>query len=136
MKGKETIHNFIIYLFVLISLIAAAGYGYDEEFQFFSSAHNNTNDCLNAPAFLVNNDLHTFQVRKSNTTVLRFRMINDKHNEAVLKNGFLFLSILTVLSVFFHLIQRIIVFYCHLYVRDRVVVIRFIHNKDGRKRLA
>ncbi len=136
MKKKEMFHNFIVYLFVLVSFIVAVGYGFGEECQFFSSVYSESESSVNAPTFLVNEGLHTVHVRKCNTNVLRFRVMNDTRSEVALRSGFVFLSILAILSVFFRFIHRIIIYYRRLYVLDRYVVVWFIHNKDGRKRLA
>lgn len=133
---KKIFEKCIIYLFVITSLISASGYAFGEECRVFSSVCCESASSVSAPVISTNEGLHTFHVRKCNTIMLRFRALNDTCSEVALRSGFLFLSVLAILSVLFRFIQMIIEYYQCLYVPERFVVVRFIHNKDGRKRSA
>lgn len=136
MKNKDMYRNFIIYVFLFVLLITGAGYGLGEEGQVFSSYATEQKSSISIPTFSANCDLHTFQVKERNSVALRYRGLKSNSGETTVRGGFVFLCILTILSVFFRLIQEWFVYYNRLYIRDHFAVIHFMQDMDGRKRFS
>ena len=136
MKNKEMCRNFIIYVFLFVLLITGVGYGLGEEGQVFSSYATEQKSSISIPTFSANSDLNTFQVKERNSVALRYRGLKSHSGETTVRGGFVFLCILTILSVFFRLIQERFIYYNRLYIRDRFAVIHFMQDMDGRKRFS
>lgn len=136
MKNLKNSNNFIIYLLLVVFLITGAGYGLGEECQVFSAYHNVNSSEITAPTFSANDEIHTFQVRERNSVTLRYNSMKSNRGEVTLRGCLLFLCVLALLSVFFRLLQEIFFRFERLYVRERLCIIGFIHDTDGRKRIS
>lgn len=136
MKGREQYKNFIICLFVTVILLTGAGMGFEENVQVFSACRDNIQCEIVTPTLSTTEEVHIFQVRRGNSDIVRETNRYQNHSEQGSRMSFLFLFVLTVLSVCFHLIQKTFVFYNRLYVEKRYSLITFIHDTDGRKRFA
>lgn len=136
MRCKENRNNFIIYLLLVVFLITGAGYGLGEEGQVFSSYSKTGESRFSVPTITTTSEIHTFQVKERSSVTMRYNNLKGNHSEFNLRGGLQFLCILTILSIFFRLIQERYVYYARLYVRKRFLVITFIQNADGRKRIS
>lgn len=136
MKKQERYQNFIIYLFLVVLMITGAGYGLGEECQVFSSFYEKQGSSISTPRISANNNIHTFQVRERNSVSLRYNRSRDNRSEASLRGSFVFLCVLAILSVFFRLIQGVFIHFRRLYVHERYIVINFMQDMDGRKRIS
>lgn len=136
MKRVEERNNFIIYLLLVVFLIAGAGFGLGENCQVFSSYQDMNQSRITVPTFTANDEIHTFQVRERSAVALRYISFNNSRSDVSLKGSLAFLCVLTILSVYFRLMQKIFVYYSRLYVHERFYVIAFMQAIDGRKRIA
>lgn len=136
MKKRERCKNFIICLCVAAVLLAGAGLGFEENAQVFSVCRGSANSKIVIPTLSTTAEVHIFQVRRGSSDIVRETNRHQNHSEQNCRISFLFLFLLAVLPVCFHLIQKKLVFYNRLYVEKRYSLITFIHNTDGRKRIA
>ena len=136
MKRRDKAKNFIIYLFLMVLFVTGAGMGFEENTQAFFACQKGNEARIVKTMLSTSDEIHIFQVRRSHADATSMSNRYPEHSQQVLRIGYLFLFVLAVLSVYFQLIRKTFVFYDRLYVKKRYSMISFIHNADGRKRMA
>ncbi|MGN0154276.1 MAG: hypothetical protein ACI4A3_07480 [Lachnospiraceae bacterium] len=128
------IYSCLIYLLLAVFLITGSGMGLGEGLQVFSSCNQESR--ITPQTFTTSNNLHIFEVREQNTAAITSRSMKGNRTESFYRNVFFFLCALALLSGIFRIVHSIFVFYGRLYIGDRYYMIAFMHDTDGRKRIA
>lgn len=137
-KRSRNVSLFLIYRKFIEIIFTGTGYGFNENWQFYASCHDTQDSEIKVPKFMTTDEIYHFHLSERNlrSVTLRCKHIRSSRFEVSLRCGFLFLCMLTLLSVLFRLFQCIFVYCERMYVRERFCMILFMHDADGRKRIS
>ena len=133
MKKRLCVRNFIIYLLFVVFIITGCGVGLDKEYQVFSACKKESS--IQPHRFTVADDLHIFEVREQNTLGITLRRTGENRTETFYKNILFALCVVALLARMIRIIQNQYILYDRLYIKDRLYMVTFMHDTDGRKRI-
>lgn len=134
MRRWLQLRQYVIYLLLAIMIVTASGLGLDEKHQVFLSYNHQTESTLSKQMFTVSNDLHTFELRDNTSKLATIRSMKEKSSNTLECNGLLLLLLSVIFAGVYRLLHQFCMQCAGCAIEERMHVIRFIHDMDGRKR--
>ena len=134
MKRWLWLRQYVIYLLLAVMLVTASGLGLDEKRQVFRSYSHQTESTLSKQMFTVSNDLHTFELREDTSKLSTIRSMKEKDSNNIERSSLLLLLFSVIFAGIYRLLHQFCMWCAGDAVEERMHVIRFIHDMDGRKR--
>ena len=89
---------------------------------------------LSRQMFTVSNDLHTLELRDNTSNLSTIRSMKENRSNTVESSGLLLLLIGVIFAGIYRLLHQFCMWCAGCAIEERMQVIRFIHDTDGRKR--
>ena len=134
MKRWLWLRQYVIYLLLAVMIVTASGLGLDEKRQVFLAYNQQTESTLSKQMFTVSNDLHTFELRDDTSNLPTIRSMREKRSSNIERSGLLLLLFSVIFAGIYRLLHQFCMQCAGCAIEDRMHVIRFIHDMDGRKR--
>ena len=134
MKRWLRCREYIIYLLLAVMIVTAGGLGLDEKRQVFFAYHHSAESTLSRQMFTVSNDLHTLELRDNTSNLSTIRSMKENRSNTVESSGLLLLLIGVIFAGIYRLLHQFCMWCAGCAIEERMQVIRFIHDTDGRKR--
>ena len=132
---KNGIHNFIIYVTLISFLVTVPGLGMDENSRIVF--RSNSGQHITRQVFTNSDNIETLKLQDNTLALVSVKgMHHNNRSRKYGQNAKLLLFILLLILGVFRFIHVIYGFYLYLFIRRRMLLITYIHNKDGRKRLS